>query len=325
MRRTTIPIFAIALLTTLAACGGADKPQSAGSDKTKLDCRTIEFIVPYSPGGGSDRQVRRLQPHLQKKLGMRINPTYQTGGDGAVGWQALKSAKPDGCTVGNVVTPNIALLSLTGKDVGFNADEFTYIAWTETTPNALTVSSKSSYKTIEEFVAAAKERPGKLTVAGVGEVGKLLVAQITKATGIKVAYVPVTGGVGDIVPQLQGGHVDAAVIGAAHVAANSNALRGLAITGKQPSPAVPDVPTFEKAGFSGVTLGQSWGVAAPPNTPDDIVKIWNEAINEAMSQGDTEKKLADEGLTLLKQTPAEAVEWLKEQQKSLEAARAANA
>jgi ABC-type oligopeptide transport system substrate-binding subunit len=75
-----------------------------------LDCRFIDIIVPYAPGGGSDQQTRRLQAALEDVLGLRINVVNRTGGDGSVGWTALKESAPNGCTISNVVLPNIANL-----------------------------------------------------------------------------------------------------------------------------------------------------------------------------------------------------------------------
>lgn len=294
----------------------------AGDETAGLDCNAITFIVPYSPGGGSDRQVRRLQPHLEEILDVSINVVYQTGGDGAVGWQALAAADPDGCTVGNVVAPNIVLLSVTGEDVGFQAEDFSYISWTETTPNALAVPAGSSFETIEQFVEDAQANPGARTIAGVGEVGELLVSQILEATGIDISFVPVTGGVGDIVPQLLGGHVDAGIFGASHVLEHEDTLRALAISGEQPSEALPDVPTFQEAGWEGVLLTTSWGVAAPPGTSEDLLQIWNEAIIEASGNPEVVEQLTEEALTPLQQTPEEAEAYLQVQLEAVEAARA---
>ncbi|MPZ96927.1 MAG: hypothetical protein GEU96_18960 [Propionibacteriales bacterium] len=316
MKRTNLMAVG-ALVVGLSACGGGSQADSSEG----LDCRNVDFIVPYSPGGGSDRQVRRMQPHLEKALDVKINVTYMEGGDGAIGWQALTDKKPDGCSVSNVVAPNIMLLSDSDQDVGFKAADFEYIAWTEATANALAVAKDSPYTTIEEFVDAAKQDPGGLTVAGVGEIGALLSAELGTATGMEVSYVPVSGGVGDIIPDLLGGHVDAGIVGAAHVAESNGKIVALGITGSEESPALPDVPTYEERGFEGATLGQSWGVIAPPGTPDDIVTIWNDAVQEAMASEGTQQALQDEGLMPLEQSPDEAVDYMNEMHEALKAAR----
>jgi tripartite-type tricarboxylate transporter receptor subunit TctC len=313
-----LPILAVGtLILGVAACGGGG-PASNGDGG--LACRSIDFIVPYSPGGGSDRQVRRMQPHLEETLGVKINVNYMEGGDGAIGWQALAGAKPDGCTVSNVVAPNIMLLSSSGQEVGFKAEDFEYLGWSETTPNVLAVAADSPYKTIDDFVAAAKANPGSLTIAGVGEIGKLLSAEVRNSTGAEFSYVPVSGGVGDIVPDILGGHVDAGTIGAAHVAESEGRLRALAMTGSDKLQSLPDVPTYEEAGYKPATLGTAWGVIAPPKTPAEVVETWNEAIAGAVA--DEKQQIIEAGLIPLEQDVNQARDFVQQMNDAMTAAQA---
>ena len=101
----------LGMLTAVAAFGTA----SADSYPDK----PITFIVPYSPGGGSDQQARRLQPGLEEALGVDVRIVYKTGGGGAVGFNELWRSKADGYTISNVVVPNV-VISAKGKDVGFS-------------------------------------------------------------------------------------------------------------------------------------------------------------------------------------------------------------
>jgi tripartite-type tricarboxylate transporter receptor subunit TctC len=312
-----LPILAVGTLVLgLTACGSGGPANEAEGG---LNCRNIDFIVPYSPGGGSDRQVRRMQPHLEETLGVKINVNYMEGGDGAVGWQALAGAKPDGCTVSNVVAPNIMLLTSSGENVGFTADQFEYLGWSETTPNVLAVAAGSPYKTIDDFVNAAKAKPGSLTVAGVGEVGQLLTAEVQNSTGAEFSYVPVSGGVGDIVPDILGGHVDAGTIGAAHVAESEGRLRALAMTGSEKLEKLPDVPTYQEAGYKPATLGTAWGVIAPPETPADAVEAWNKAIASAVA--DEQQQITEAGLIPLEQDVNEARAFVQQMNDALTAAQ----
>jgi tripartite-type tricarboxylate transporter receptor subunit TctC len=312
-----LPILAVgAAFLGVTACGSGGPANNAEGG---LNCRNINFIVPYSPGGGSDRQVRRMQPHLEETLGVKINVNYMEGGDGAVGWQALAGAKADGCTVSNVVAPNIMLLSSSGENVGFKADEFEYLGWSETTPNVLAVAADSPYKTIDDLVAAAKAKPGSVTVAGVGEVGELLTAEAQNSTGAQFAYVPVSGGVGDIVPDILGGHVVAGNIGAAHVAESGGRLRALAMTGTEDVQSLPEVPTYEEAGYKPATLGTAWGVIAPPETPADVVEVWNKAIAGAVAA--EKEQITENGLIPLEQDVTEASDFTQKMNDALTAAQ----
>jgi tripartite-type tricarboxylate transporter receptor subunit TctC len=297
------------LSIVFAACGS-----SSAADFPKHD---ITFIVPYAPGGGSDAQARRLQPGLQKALGVNVRIVYKTGGGGAVGFLALHSAKPDGYTIANVVVPNIILASQ-GKDVGFSPTEFSYIAMTETAPGALVVPKNSKFKTLKDFVTYAKANPGKLTVAGTGNNGRTAVAEIVHTLGIKVTYVPVSKGVGQIVPYLEGNHVDAAEFAASHVLEHADVLRALGIAGSAPSPAMPNVPTFESLGHKGFVSATSWGVMAPPKTPPEIVKVLNDAVEKAVSEASVQAVLEKQGLTPLSQTPAQAKKFVLDNVKGVE-------
>lgn len=348
-RRLIVPLVAI-LSLVLAACGGDD---DAGGDATddptgeestseameeetsetsepaegdtvtaaaaELDCPAVEVIVPYSPGGGSDQQVRRLQPALEEALGKRLNITYQTGGDGSVGWNALAGAAPDGCTIANVVAPNIMNLSInSAEEIGFTAEDFEYIAWTEYSPNILGVATDSEFENLEDFITEAEAAPGELTISGVGINGELLASEVLQATGIELSFVPVSGGVGDIIPQIAGGHIDSAISGFSLL--DGDQVRPLALSA--PSAQFPDVTTFEEAGYEGVTLVTSWGFILPPETPAEIVETWNAAVQEAMATEEVQAAYEEAGFEVLDQDVEEARQYFEEQfaatQKALE-------
>lgn len=279
---------------------------SSAADFPKRD---ITFIVPYAPGGGSDIQARRLQEGLQKALGVNLRIVYKTGGDGAVGFLELHSSKPDGYTIANVVVPNI-VVTARGENVGYKAADFSYIGMTEQAVGALCVPKDSKFKTLKDLVAYAKENPGKLTIAGTGSPGHGNFAEIVHALGIKATYVPVSGGVGKAVPMVQGGHVDAAVFASSHAAKHAGTIRALGIAGSKPSPALPDVPTFQSLGYKGFEMATTWGVMAPPGTPPDIVKILNDALNKAVSDPKVQDSQIKNGLTPMSQTPEEARQFV---------------
>jgi tripartite-type tricarboxylate transporter receptor subunit TctC len=253
-----------------------------------------------------------LQAALQDATGSRLNIAYQEGGDGSVGWNALANAEPDGCTIANVVTPNISNLSLTaGEDVGFTAEDFEYIAFTEYSPNIIGVANNSEFQTIEDFIGAAEADPGSLTISGVGSNGELLVEEVTRATGIEVTFVPVSGGVGEIIPQVAGGHIDAAISGFSLL--EGDQLRPLALSGTEPHEDFPDVPTFEEAGYTGVELVTSWGLILPPETPQEIVETWNAAVQEALQTEGVKSAYAETSFIVLEQDAAEARSYFEEQ------------
>lgn len=264
----------------------------------------ITFVVPYSPGGGSDQQARRLQGGMEKALGVGVRIIYKTGGGGAVGFLELHSSKPDGYTIANVVVPNIIVTSQ-GDDVGFKPEDFSYAAMTVTAAGAFVVPNQSRFKTLEELLTYAKANPGKLTVAGVGASGLSNYAVLVESFGIKATYVPVSGGVGKIMPLLQGGHVDASVLSSSHATRHKETVRALVIAGDA-VPGLPGVPTADSLGYPKFKYGTTWGIMLPPKTPDDIVAKINEAVNAATADPAVRALQVKVGMTPLRLTPKEA-------------------
>lgn len=318
------------LSLALAACGDdAEEPEASADENDAtaeeeseasgeesgpagLDCDSIEFMVPYSPGGGSDQQVRRLEGAISEYLETDINIVYREGANGAVAWQALHGAEPDGCTVSNVVYPNIVLASMEDDEQTFAADDFTHLGQTETAPQTIAVPLEGSeFETIEDLIAAAEERPGEITAGGTGLNGEVALDQIAEATGIDLTYVPMEGGVGDTIPLLVGGHVDVALFSSSHIESNSDTIRALAIAGDEPaeSPNLEGIPTLNELGYEGFDMATTWGVLGPPDMPEEIAQIWNDAIQHATDNDEMRETLIDAGLTPLYSDLDEAAEW----------------
>lgn len=263
----------------------------------------ITFIVPYAPGGGSDQQARRLQPGLQKALGVNVRIVYKTGGGGAIGFSELYRSKPDGYTISNVVVPNIIVTSK-GKNVGYKPGDFAYIGMTAQALGALMVPKNSKFKSLKDFVAYAKANPGKVTVAGVGSTGEANTATLMKVLGVKISYVPVSGGVGKMVPMLIGNHVDAGVTASSHAVRNKATLNTLVIAGDSPSESLPGVPNEPRWRYM-----TTWGVMAPPGTPKDIIAKLNDALNKATPP--VRAIVIKNGLTPMRQTPEQAKKFIQ--------------
>jgi len=287
MKGITASIFGAAMLLTGTTANAA------------WDCKEVTFIVPYSPGGGSDQMARRLQPGLEEALGVSVNIVYKTGGGGAVGFSELHRSKPDGCTISNVVVPNV-IISSKGEGVGYKPDDFAYIGMTESSAGTLMVPKDSPYKTIEAFVAGAKEKPGMLTVAGTGGSGADRWAQLAEVLGIEATYVPVSGGVGKMMPMLAGSHVDAAATGANHATKHSGIVDSILIAGPNEVSTLPGVPTEPDWNYV-----VTWGIMAPPGTPADVVEDLNAALNSAASKPEVRDALLKGGYVPHIQTVAE--------------------
>ena len=266
--------------------------------------KPITFIVPYSPGGGSDQQARRLQPGLEKALGVKVRIVYKTGGGGAVGFGELWRSKPDGYTISNVVVPNIVIAGKKAS-VGFKAGKFSYIGMTERAVGALMVSKDSKLTSLKAFVAATKANPGKITIAGVGGTGKVNMKALGDILGIKYTYVPVSGGVGKMVPMVLGNHVDAGMTASNHAVKHKAKLNALVVAGSKAIPALPGVPNEPKWEYM-----TTWGIMAPPGTPADRIKILNAALLKATRDPSVANAISNGGYENMYQTPAEAAAYV---------------
>ncbi|MDA9816025.1 tripartite tricarboxylate transporter substrate binding protein [Alphaproteobacteria bacterium] len=295
---------------TVASILGAAMAFTANVALADYPEKDITFIVPYSPGGGSDQMARRLQPGLEKALGVNVRIVYKTGGGGAVGFSELHRSKPDGYTIANVVVPNV-ILSSKGDGVGYKPGDFEYIGMTESAVGALMVPKDSPYKTLDAFVAAALEKPGMLTVAGVGGTGADRWGALADILGIDTTYVPVSGGVGKMMPMLAGSHVDAGMTASNHATKHKSIVDALVIAGKQEVTTLKGVPFEPK--WSYVT---TWGIMAPPGTPADIIATLNAALNEAASDSSVADALSNAGYNTIIQTVDEVNAFMDEQIKA---------
>lgn len=292
------PGLLLAAVAALSLAALASGPASAAG----YPDHDITFIVPYAPGGGSDQQARRLQPGLEKALGVNIRIVYKQGGGGAIGFNELYRAKPDGYTIANVVVPNI-IVTAKGNNVGYKPEEFAYIGMTVQAVGTLMVPKNSKFKTLKDFVAYAKANPGKVTVAGVGTTGEENTAKLTKVLGIEISYVPVSGGVGKLMPMLAGNHVDAGITSASHAVKHAATVNALVVAGDSPLEALdaPNEPRW--------TYTTTWGVMAPPGTPADIVAKLNDALNKATVP--VRDVVIKNGLTPMRQTPEQAKKFIE--------------
>ncbi|MDQ7800919.1 MAG: tripartite tricarboxylate transporter substrate binding protein [Armatimonadota bacterium] len=304
MRGTWRGVLTAVLAAGLALC----LVWAAAGAPSAYPTRPITWLVAFAPGGQSDVEVRRVQPHLEKLLGVRILVEYRTGGGGAVGWSELARARPDGYTVGGLVMPHMVIQTLLrGAEAGYRLDQIRSIAWTVAAPNALMVRKDSPFRTLRDFVEYAKANPGKLAVGGVERLSPsdLSLAQFMQAAGIRLTYVPIAGGAGPVMTSLMGGHVDAATTAASHGIRYKDQVRILAVSGKQRLKAAPDVPTFSEFGYN-VTVETSWGVGAPAGVPAEVVTRLSQALLQVMRMPEIRKAVEEEGLTPLYYGPAES-------------------
>ncbi len=287
MRRLAIGFIAILAALAVAGVGAAG---TAG-----FPSKRITYNICFNPGGESDITARFQEQPLKKILGQDIAINYKIGGGGALCWSELVQTKPDGYTIAGHNLPHIALQPLEMGNAGYKTLDLKNIYFFESTPNLLLVRNDSPYKTLKEFVEAAKKSPGAFTVGGSGSssANDLGTTMLNKAAGIQLTYVPF-GGTGSAVPALLGGHVSALMSYSTMGIQYAGKFRALAIASETRMDVLPDVPTFKELGYD-VVEGAYRGVAAPPGTPDDIVKVLADAFEKVHKDLEVKKKMDQNG------------------------------
>lgn len=242
---------------------------SWGAQAAEFPDSQITMIVPFGAGGGSDRVARTVDRFWQEQTGESFNFQYQPGASGAVGTDAIARADADGYTIGIVNLPNMVVQPVSGAAT-FSLDGFDFIGRVNSDPVVLMVPESSSYQTLEDFIAAAKEAPGTLTLAITGTLGAghLAALEMMEGAEIEVTLVPTQGGA-NTVARISGGHVSAGLIGLG-LFTNQESGRSLAVTSEERSSFAPDVPTFTEMGVP-VSLATARIIVAPAGLPEDAL------------------------------------------------------
>src|SRR5687767_70541 len=223
-----------------------------GFAQGKYPTRTVEVVVPYAPGGGTDNLMRTITGIIDenKWSPQPFNVVNRAGGSGAIGFNYLINKKGDPHVVAGA-TPMIVSGKIEGRLPGNHRDAMTVLMIVAIDELLLSVRSESPYKTVEDFVKAAKAKPGGLTIGGTATLTEdhIFTYLFEKAAGIKVKYVPFNSG-GEVTAALMGGHIDAAVENPNEIVAQIEAKKAvnLAVAARKRLADAPEVPTFAEIG-----------------------------------------------------------------------------
>ena len=217
--------------------------------------RAITMVVPFPPGGVADIVGRPLAAMMEKTLKHPVVIVNRTGAGGALGMREVAKAAPDGYTI-LMGLSSISIFPVServnGQQPSYELKDFAPIALVTADPTVLVVRADSPYKTVKDFVAAAKANPGKINYSSSGVYGTLHVAMemFANAAGIKLFHVPYGGG-GPAVTALLGGQVDASAQGPAAAIGQIKAgkMRALAGWGTERLKLLPELPTFKELGY----------------------------------------------------------------------------
>lgn len=288
-------------MPAICACAGFANAQTYPS-------RPIHIVVPFAPGGSTDAVVRILGAQLEKELSATIVVDNRPGGAATIGMNSVAQAAPDGYTLGaaNIsLGANPSLLKSVPYDV---RKDFAPIGLVARVPLVLAVHPSVPAKTVKEFIALAKEKPGSMTydTAGHGSGSDLSMALFNYLTGLKMVNVPFNGGAPQVAAAVAG-QVNAlfATIPSALGFFKSGKLRPLGISTLKRDASLPDVPTIAEAGVPNYEMGDWIGIVAPAKTPQATIDKLNAAINKALAVPEVRAKIEKIGTQAAGGTPAE--------------------
>lgn len=267
--------------TLMAVAGAAVAATAVSASAIAQDYpeRPVEFIVPWSPGGGSDTLMRIVSNNVEDYLGQPMPVINMPGVSGTVGLKEAAERDADGYTVAQV-HEGLLVSNATGI-TDLNWDDFEPIAALTSSPQLLVVNADSPWTTFEEFVAYAGENPGEVkvgvTLAGVPH---LHAAMIEDAAGVTFSYVGFEG-TGERIRGLVGGHIDAAIgdIASAGEFVENGDLRFLAAGSTERLAQAPDIPTLAELGHD-IELSVNRGIVAPKGTPEERMAVIEAALAE---------------------------------------------
>jgi tripartite-type tricarboxylate transporter receptor subunit TctC len=276
-------------LAALVAVTGA--PASAASD---YPTKQITYQITFDPGGQSDREARRQQPHLEKLLGQKVLIDYKVGGGGALGWRELTKAKADGCFISGFNIPHIILQPLQ-QEVGYKTEQIVPVAIFQRTPLALVVQANSQFKSLKDFLEYAKKNPGALTMGGTGPFSNhhMATLRLQKVGGVKLTYVPFTGSA-PMMTAFLGGHIAGTFANSDDLVRYKDSMRVLGFATEERFPELPDVPTFKEQGLD-IVLATDRGVAVPPGTPEAVIQKLEAAFLQIAKNPEIQAEMKKQG------------------------------
>ena len=302
-------MFIRALVTAgLVQCGAA--LAAGGASAQPYPHKLVKLVVPFTAGGPVDVMARLIGQQLSIALGQPVVIDNRPGAGGTLAAKSVAVADPDGYTLlfgsagSQVISPALY------RNIGYDPiTAFAPIAMVSNVPNVLVVTPALPARTLQEFVAYAKSRPGKLNYGAViGTPPHLMVELFKLTTGTDIVLIPYKGAA-QATTDMVAGQIDMSIFATSTMAAavKDGRLRGLAVTSAARQPTLPDVPTMRESGIADFPPGSWQGILAPAQTPRDIVVRLNAVINDCLRSAELKANFVRLGADAVISTPEEFV------------------
>lgn len=274
-------IFAAGLVTFVATSLSVAAVKNAGA-ADEFPSKPVTMIVPWPAGGGSDTIMRLIAEPFAKALGQPVVVVNKPGAGGQIGLRETAEAQPDGYTISFIATGFIAQQYNTPNATAI--DDFTFLGWVGTDASALTVNASTGWKTLDDFIAAAKAKPGTIRNGNdqPGGTSFLGVALMERALGVKLVRIPYAGDAPNLQALLSGEvHTSTAAVTNMIEYHKAGTVRILAVSGDTRDEKLPDVPTFKELGYR-ISAGTMRAIIAPKRLPAERAAKLESAFLTAM-------------------------------------------
>ena len=289
-------------------------PQRQASAETKYPNKAVRIVLPFAAGGVADITARVIAEKLGGKLGGRFYIENQPGAGGITAARTVISSPPDGYTLAllsNGTAISVSLFKSLPYDPLRDFDPISSLGFFDF---VFATNSGSEFKTLADFIVAAKAKPGALNVGtiNIGSTQNLSAELLKTAAGIDFTIIPHRGTPDLLVSAMQG---NLALMIDSYSSMKGNLaegkIRALASSGSVRSESTPDIPTLRESGVADYDVISWNALFAPAGTPPEIVKTLNQALQEILAEADVKKRLLELGIVAKASTPEEISARLK--------------
>ena len=270
--------------------------------------KTVRVVIPWPPGGSNDVVGRIVLQKVGELMGQQFIVDNRGGAAGSIGADVAAKAPPDGYTLMVHSTSHVGNAHLYKKLPYDTLKDFTGVALLAAQPGALTVHPSLPVKTVKDFIALAKNRPGTINYSssGNGSAPHLSMALLVSMSSINIVHVPYKGGAPQVTALVSGEtQASLATVSTVLMHVQSGRLRALGVSSAKRTGTMPEVPTIAEAGVPGYEMSPWIGVFVPAATPRELIVRLNGEINKALKSPDVSQLLASQALDALGGTPEE--------------------
>lgn len=278
--------------------------------------KPIRLMVPFPPGGSTDIVARIVAQKLGERIGQQIVVENRGGAGGTIGTEVVAKATPDGYTLAVASTSTHVVAPSVYAKLGYDpAKDFAPISLIAVSPYLLVVNPKVEVKSLQEFVAFVKARPGQLNYAsaGNGSTTHLAMEMLKSAAGLVITHVPYKGN-GPAGTAVIAGEVQMLFgsLPAVLPHAKSGRVRPIAVGTPKRSPSLPDVPTVAESGFAGFDASLWLAIMAPAGAPAAVVDRLHREIVAVITSPDAVEALGKAGAEPVTSTPGELASMVRD-------------